>query len=67
MHTNHRRPIKFRAKHHNRRSWALVTSLKWYRRQKTRARRVLERVELANGRYDTLPAKEHRCILYEYW
>ena len=69
MHTNHRRKTKFRAKHHNRahNHSVLPITLRWWRKQAHRDRRALERHLIVNERFDDLPSRYPRDILWRYW
>ena len=67
MPTNYRRPNRFRGKHHNRGNWMLLIRWRPIRRQKSRDRRAEERRLIHHERYDSLPSRYPKNILWEYW
>lgn len=68
MHINHRRKNLFRGKHHGRHSRFLrAYSLKPFKVADSRRRRAGERDLLRNRKYDLVPTKVFRDILWNYW
>ena len=70
MHTNHRRKSKFRSKHHGHRRWPCghhKDSYVWYRRQSWRRRRSHARDLIQQQRFDALPDRYRRHILWWLW
>ncbi len=70
MHTNHRRCRRrsHAAKREGQGShWPRAFSFRWYKVQAARARRREERWALGDARWDALPGRYPRYILWNYW
>lgn len=68
MHINYRRKNKHRAKHHNCwAAWYMIYSMKPMKRASWRLRRSQARDHMAHGRYDMLPNRYPRDIIWNYW
>ena len=67
MHINHRRKNICRAKHHNERWPMLIDSARIYRQVRNREARRQTRHLIAVGRFDDIPRKYPKTVLYDYW
>lgn len=71
MHINHRRKNKFRAKHHNEPQYSDrwyspgVASWVYWRRKSNRKRRSRVRRMILRDRYDSLPTRYHKDVMYQ--
>lgn len=68
MHKNHRRKQPAgTTKRVGGRPRMSIYSMKPMKRQKSRDRRTLERSLMGKGRWEDLPVRHPRCILWEHW
>lgn len=68
MHVNHRRKRPAgTTKRTGCRGWMRIYSMRDMKRQKSRDRRARERSLLERGRWDDLPDRYPRNIVWEYW
>lgn len=67
MHTNYRRPNKFRAKHHNRPTWPMIYSSRYLLQEFWGRARAAARDMIHHERYDDCPTRYPQSIMWDYW